>query len=542
MQVIGLAVDQKDLEVVEEFFELFKTPWEYAVEKKTYRVVLSSNDSHERFDAEVFLVYGSGKRISDKKASVAVNCVGGPIDLRFRDCSFPVYGKVGLFDLAHDQVTIEANGKAVDYRCEAEGQVTWRIGYDLFEEVRYLLTKGQPVARSLKPTLEFHIELLRHLLIESKIPFVEIPPSPLGYDYICCLTHDVDFFGIRRHQLDRTMAGFLYRASFGTLIDLVSGRRSLEEAIRNWLAVLALPLVFLKLLPDLWRPFHDYAEVEAGLRSTYYLVPFGGKPGIAPDGSLNPWRATPYGLRDVCEEVKGAAARGNEIGVHGIDAWHDAGSGREEIDELTSVTNQSVVGVRMHWLYYSEASPRCLDEAGFNYDSTWGYNEAIGYRAGTSQVFQPLGSQQLMELPMSIMDSALFSTGRMNINQGEALQLCSEIVSNAKRFGGTLVVNWHERSLAPERLWGNAYGKLLEMIREENRVWFATAAEAVSWFRWRRSISFEATSDSHSGHVRVTASGPIEQGAVVWIHQPSTGAHKVQKLVFDGTVPVEVMT
>ena len=38
----------------------------------------------------------------------------------------------------------------------------------------------------------------------------------------------------------------------------------------------------------------------------------------------------------------------------------------------------------------------CLDEAGFEYDSTVGYNDAVGYRAGTSQVFRPRDEGELI--------------------------------------------------------------------------------------------------------------------------------------------------
>ena len=41
----------------------------------------------------------------------------------------------------------------------------------------------------------------------------------------------------------------------------------------------------------------------------------------------------------------------------------------------------------MHWLYFGDDSPKTLEAAGFDYDSTCGYNDAVGYRAGTSQVF-----------------------------------------------------------------------------------------------------------------------------------------------------------
>ena len=71
----------------------------------------------------------------------------------------------------------------------------------------------------------------------------------------CCLTHDVDFFGVRRHLFDRTLAGFALRASIGTLIDVVRGRRPFSEALRNWMAVLSLPLIFAGLVADPWNAF-----------------------------------------------------------------------------------------------------------------------------------------------------------------------------------------------------------------------------------------------------------------------------------------------
>ena len=202
----------------------------------------------------------------------------------------------------------------------------------------------------------------------------------------------------------------------------------------NWVALLSLPLVFLGLVPDLWRPFEDYARVEDGRRSTFFLVPFKGRPGVAPDGTVNAARAVPYQVTEIQEDVRKAASRGSELAVHGIDAWRDAEAGREEIRQLTTLTSQKTAGVRMHWLYFDVNSPRCLESAGFDYDSTWGYNETVGYRAGTSQVFGLAGSRQLMELPLSIMDSALFYPGRMGLDRTQALQLCRGIVIERETF------------------------------------------------------------------------------------------------------------
>lgn len=534
--MIGLVASRADLDVAREFFELFKTPWEQATPGRKYRVVLSTDGSVRDFDAEMLLVYGAHEQGIDREGRIAVNHIKGPIDVEWGESKFPLYQAVALFEADPQNGLLRARGKSVDCQFGTGSRAVWRIGYDLFDEIRHLLTAGQPVTHALTPTLELHIALLRHLLIKSRVPFLEIPPTPEHHNFICCLTHDVDFFGIRRHGLDRTMLGFLFRASVGTLADLVRGRRSLTEAVRNWLAFFSLPFVFARLLPDFWRPFEDYAKVEDGRRSTFFLIPFKDRPGLALDGTTKSWRAAPYGIGDIQEEVKKAAGRGSELGVHGIDAWRDADAGRKEMQQLSSLIGTKPNGVRMHWLYFAADSPRHLEDAGFDYDSTWGYNEAVGYRAGTSQVFRPMGSKSLMELPMSIMDSALFSSGRMGLARQEASRLCRQILENSRRFGGTLVINWHERSLAPERLWGRFYEELLGQIMEGQRAWFSKAGEAVAWFRWRRSIGF-VQKDHSRMHVQVSAPYSLNPGAIVRVYRPGQVANDKG---FNGAVPLEI--
>ena len=384
--------------------------------------------------------------------------------------------------------------------------------------------------------MELHVALLRHLLVESDVPFVEIPPRPSERDFICCLTHDVDFFGIRRHKFDRTLFGFAARAAVGTLADILRGRRLPSEAFRNWAALLSLPLVLLGLAPDFWHPFNDYGRVERGRRATFFLVPFKGRPGVGPDGAVDVRRATPYGIRDITREASKAADGGNEIALHGIDAWRDASAGREEMSQLGSLSRRPAPGIRMHWLYFALDSPQQLEAAGFDYDSTWGYNDAVGYRAGTSQVFQLAGTRGLLELPLSIMDSALLFPDRMGLSQQDAFKLCRQIVANARRLGGTVVVNWHDRSLAPERLWNRCYSQLLTEIEHGDRVWFATAGEAVDWFRWRRAVRFVA--NGGPGRLKVVPPSTPQAGpaAAIRIHR---GAG-VTDVPFDGSEVVTV--
>lgn len=508
--------------MVSEFFQLFKTPWEPANLASHYRVGVYSVDV-DPVDADVSVIYGSTATAVAGDEHVQP----GPVELRWKDHTFPVFGSVAAFSDNHESTLKTCDGKAVVCRNRSGCRVIHRVGYDLWDEIRRLLKTGQPVDYAHSPTLECHIEILKSLLLDSQVAFVEVPPRPDGYDFTCCLTHDIDFFGIRRQGVDRTLAGFLVRASVGSVADFVRGRRTGGEMVRSWRAMLSLPAVFLGLARDPWQPFNDYAEVEDARRSTFFLVPFKGRPGVAPDGSTNSHRAVAYDIGDVRNDVLAAAGRGSELGVHGIDAWHDAAAGREELDQLRVVTARDAIGVRMHWLYFTDDSPLALEEAGFDYDSTCGYNDAIGYRAGTPQVFRPLGARYLMELPMAIMDSALFYPDRMDLSREEALTRCEAVVRDARQFGGAVVVNWHCRSLAPERMWGEPYRRLLELLEQGERTWFATGSQAVAWFRWRRSIRFTTTPTSRTVTVTADApSGPLPPG-LVRVHQPTkTGSHR----------------
>ena len=295
-----------------------------------------------------------------------------------------------------------------------------------------------------------------------------------------------------------------------------------------------MPFVFLKLAPDFWRPFEHYQQIERGLPSTFFVIPFKGRPGPGPDGRVVATRAVAYQASEIAPEMTSSAAAGHELAVHGIDAWRDAAAGRAEIAELTNVTEQAATGVRMHWLYFAGGSPKLLEDAGFDYDSTYGYNDAVGYRAGTLQVFKLPETENLMELPLEIMDSAMLSPDRMGLTQVAAIALCRDIVADARRFGGAVVVNWHCRSLSPERLWGRAYEELLDELQRDDSAWFATAGNVVNWFRWRRSIQF--FSDAASPTVRI-----VSQGGEAWytgvlrIHRPGRGGATIEDIPFRGT-------
>jgi len=393
----------------------------------------------------------------------------------------------------------KSNGLLIDedsqecaaYLHESGGKTLARIGYDLFSEVRALLTVGQPAANAGMPALDLHIAFLRDLITGCGIPLAEIPPVPDGHRFIACLTHDVDHPSIRRHKWDHTMFGFLYRAVIGSLLKLIRGQMSFRDLLSNWAAALKLPFIHLGLSKDIWREFDDrYLALEKGLRSTFFVIPFRNQPGSNSDGPALALRGAAYGAQDIGDAIRKLTAAGDEVGLHGIDAWRDSTKGRRELEEIRHVTGTQEIGVRMHWLYYGQQSPSVLEAAGASYDSTIGYNEAVGYRAGTTQVYKPLDVNQLLELPLHVMDTALFYPSHLALSPQQAKSLLGPILDNAEHFGGALTINWHDRSLAPERLWGEFYRDLIREMKNRG-AWFSTASQATAWFRKRRLAEFE---------------------------------------------------
>ena len=206
-----------------------------------------------------------------------------------------------------------------------------------------------------------------------------------------------------------------------------------------------------------------------------------------------------------------------------------------EMAAVRNASGQTAAGIRMHWLYFEPQSPQRLESAGFEYDSTWGYNAAIGFRAGTAQTFKLPGTRNLLELSLSIMDTALFYRDRMWLTPAQALERCGQVIATAFRFGGVVVINWHDRSLAPERLWGERYRALIAQVEAAGRPWFATASDAVAWFRWRRSISFVTNPDANTVAIASAPRPSSLPAASVAVYRPASArSSQPLRIPFDG--------
>jgi hypothetical protein len=522
--MIGVVANQAERPVICEFFELFKTPWEFYRSGCDYDVILCSKQPFRNSSAKLVLIYSNEENESDREKGIEILSQRSNRVLLCSGDRIPIYGNCLTFRKGGTHGLVEdGTREPAEVQLCSGSQTFVRIGFDLFHEIRHLLTHGQPLVHARIPTLELHIELLRDLILSCSIPLVEIPPSPAGYNFIACLTHDVDHVGIRLHKFDHTMFGFLYRATIGSLIKFCTGQRSAGYLAANWMAAFSLPFIHLGLAKDFWDDFDRYLDIESGLNSTFFVIPGKGDPGRSASGSAPSRRATRYDVTQIAGQIQHLVSARREIALHGIDAWRDVDKGRAELATIQRVTGKSEIGVRMHWLFFDENSPVKLEEAGFSYDSTVGYNETAGYRAGTTQAFKPPGATRMLELPMHIMDTALFYPVHMNLSLEQAETLIGQFINNASHFGGVLTINWHDRSVAPERLWGGVYNNLLDDLKKMG-AWFPTAAQAVSWFKKRRSAVIENVArEAETIRVKVSLDNSDDDlpGLRIRVHKPS---------------------
>lgn len=490
--MIGVIPKKHEKEIVEEFFQLFKTPWEFYDENHSYDVVIVTRGVVCKANARLLLIYGSERNQFDCNENIALSPISGKVFVQCGNVETPIYGNISALEgVGKPTIRVKGGFTTAGLEVERSRETIFRIGYDLFEEVRFLLSEGQPPENAHIPALEHHIAMLRGWIVNMRIPLIEIPPVPAGYNFIACLTHDVDFVRIRDHKFDHTMWGFVCRATIGSFLNVLKNRITWSRFFQNWKAALSLPLIYLGICRDIWLQFDKYLEIEKDACSTFFIIPFKKKAGNKLSGRIAKRRASKYDITSIQDIVKNLVKQGHEVGVHGIDAWHNIDLGRKELNRIYQVTGQSDIGIRIHWLYFNDQSHRILEKAGFKYDSTFGYNDTVGYRGGTAQAFRPLDVRHLLELPLHIQDTALFSSGYMNLTDIQAWSLCSKLIEKALMYGGVLTILWHQRSIAPERLYGDFYIDLLRYLKENN-VWFATGGQAVQWFKKRRDFNFNA--------------------------------------------------
>src|SRR5919108_6190260 len=95
--MIGVIAKSNEAAVVEEFFQLFKTPWEWFQEGRSYDVVLATVEAVPPVDARLLILYGSEPRVEDSKTNITLCPKLRGIRLDYHGTPAPIYGKALTF-------------------------------------------------------------------------------------------------------------------------------------------------------------------------------------------------------------------------------------------------------------------------------------------------------------------------------------------------------------------------------------------------------------------------------------------------------------
>src|SRR2546423_15517400 len=99
--VIGVVCNPGEERWVREFFELFKTPWEFYRSRTTYSVIISTDASLKAARASLLVLYSPEPGGDNAEASTKRETSY----LVYRAVSFPIYGKLLTFDYAASLVS-----------------------------------------------------------------------------------------------------------------------------------------------------------------------------------------------------------------------------------------------------------------------------------------------------------------------------------------------------------------------------------------------------------------------------------------------------
>lgn len=332
---------------------------------------------------------------------------------------------------------------------------------------------------ALTPWVDRLLRLLARLLdVDAAQLPAPLPRWPGGASWAACLSHDVDMlFKWRLRSVVRLLLESPLHALDSRGVLLAKRWRELWLRLRTG--------------RDPWFLVDEVVELERshGMMSTLLFL---AEPRDPQSFRYHLGRA----------QVRGLLARlrdqSVEIGLHGgWSAYNDAHRMRAQARRLESLLGRKPELVRQHWLrFHFPSTWKAQMAAGLQVDSSLGFNDRPGFRAGTSLPFHPLDQQgqalPLLELPLLLMDSQLYD--EQGLTPLAARRQADDLVEQVRRVGGLLTVNWHPHTLCREDFPGRRehYESLLERLDQDD-CWVGGMGMVAGHWRSRAQLLEDTT-------------------------------------------------
>ena len=196
----------------------------------------------------------------------------------------------------------------------------------------------------------------------------------------------------------------------------------------------------------------DVAEEHQRV-SSFFFIPGGTPRARVPMGYYR------IGDKRLAPIFRSIHERGHVIGIH--PSWASYRNPRQlasEVDALRRATASAGVevnqlGGRQHYLLWdSQRSPAVWEQAKLSYDSSVGYAEVAGFRAGTSRSYPLWEADErrattVLERPLIIMDATVTNNMGLHADSHDAIELVARLKRRCSQFGGDFVFLVHNNRL-----------------------------------------------------------------------------------------------
>lgn len=271
-----------------------------------------------------------------------------------------------------------------------------------------------------KPLINEYVEYLRVLFqfygVEVKNP----------HKYKMVLTHDVDHIYKWKSLkgMVRSLGGLLLKGELMLVIfslwNILSSRLNKAK--------------------DVYFNFNKILDILKENKLSAYFFFMAANPSGRDDG----YRVDDENLKKVLSQINN---EGHCIGFH---PGYYTSAHKEEFDrqllELKKVSASEVICGRQHYLKYQMPSTfKIWENAGFQWDSSRGFNSRVGFKCGVCYSFPIIDFQEvrvlnITEKPLIFMETNTFS--KFSTSE-ELLEEIEGIVSLVKKYSGDFVALWH---------------------------------------------------------------------------------------------------
>jgi hypothetical protein len=320
------------------------------------------------------------------------------------------------------------------------------VPQELVEEVGAVM-RGSPPKDSTLPSLEMRIFALLEQVEKSSIKeegfFIRKARWPGAAPFAVCLTHDVDNIERPVEHIMKVKERF--------------SKADFEKAMRGELSLYD----NIELIGN--------REGAEGFRSSFYLL------------------SSNYPLGAVRPTARRMHSKGWEVGLHGDFGTHDSEAEmKKAVKRLTEGIGIRPQGLREHYLRFDfRKSWSVMDGAGFDYDTTVGNNDRLGFKLGLATPFHPPDAGwrplSLLELPLSLMDTTLW--GYLKKGEEEGFADVMRLMSMVEEVEGLFTLLWHQEAVRMKG--GRIYWRILRELGRRKKLFVGSGLEVARWWRAR---------------------------------------------------------